>query len=64
MTELPFIGKGEHAYGPLDLKHSDVCSPLSINAGSGLPSSMIVHDLGTWILRDMNLNPLKSSENS
>ena len=66
MTELPFMGKGEHAYGPLDLKHSDVCSPLSINArrSTSLPSSMIVHDLGTWILRDTNLNPLKSSENS
>ena len=33
MTKLPFIEKGEHAYGPLDLTHSDVCGPLSINVG-------------------------------
>ena len=32
MTELPFMGKGEHTYGPLDLLHSNVCGPLSINA--------------------------------
>ena len=32
MIELPFMGKGEHAYGPLDLMHSNVCGPLSINA--------------------------------
>ena len=31
---------------------------------TSLPSSMIVHDLGTCILRDTNLNPLKSPENS
>ena len=35
MTELPFMGKGEHAYGPLDLIHSDVCGPMSINAKGG-----------------------------
>ena len=35
MTVLPFRGKGEHAYGPLDLIHSDVCGPLSINARGG-----------------------------
>ena len=35
MTKLPFMGKGEHAYGPLDLIHSDVYSPLSINARGG-----------------------------
>ena len=35
MTELPFIGNGERASGPLDLIHSDVCSPLSINARGG-----------------------------
>ena len=33
-------------------------------SSTSLPSSMIVHDLGTWILQDKNLNPLKSSENS
>ena len=32
MIKLPFMGKGEHAYGPLNLMHSDVCGPLSINA--------------------------------
>ena len=32
MTELPFMGKRDHAYGPLDLIHSDVCGPLSINS--------------------------------
>ena len=26
------MGKGEHAYEPLDLIHSNVCGPLSINA--------------------------------
>ena len=35
MTELPFIGKGEHAYGRLDLIHSNVCGPLSIHARGG-----------------------------
>ena len=35
MTEFPFIRKGEHAYGPLDLTHSDVCGPLPINARGG-----------------------------
>ena len=35
MTELPIIGKSEHAYGPLDLVHSDVCGPLSINVKGG-----------------------------
>ena len=35
MIKLPFMGKGEHDYGPLDLKHSDVCGPLSINAKGG-----------------------------
>ena len=29
------MGKGEHAYGPLYLIHSDVCGPLSINARGG-----------------------------
>ena len=32
-------------------------------SSTSLPSSMIVHDLGTCILRDTNLNPLKSSKN-
>ena len=35
MTEFPFMGEGEHAYGPLDLIHSYVCGPLSINARGG-----------------------------
>ena len=35
MTEFPFKGKGEHAFGPLDLIHSDVCGPLYINARGG-----------------------------
>ena len=35
MTELPFMGRGEHAYGTLDLIHSDVCSPFSINVRGG-----------------------------
>ena len=35
MTKLPFIGNGEHAYGPLDLIHSDVCGPLFINVKGG-----------------------------
>ena len=35
MIELPFMGNGEHAYGSLDLIHSDVCGPLSINSGGG-----------------------------
>ena len=28
-------GKGEHAYGPLDLIHYDVCGLLSINSRGG-----------------------------
>ena len=32
MIKLPFMGKGEHAYGSLDLIHFDVCGPLSINS--------------------------------
>ena len=35
MTKLPFIGKGEHAYEPLDLLHSDVCGSLFINSICG-----------------------------
>ena len=35
MTEFPFMGKGEQAYGPLDLIHFDVCGPLSINSRGG-----------------------------
>ena len=35
MTELPFMGKSERDYGPLDLKHYDVCGPLFINARGG-----------------------------
>ena len=31
---------------------------------TSLPSSMIVHDLGTCILRDTKMNPLKSLKNS
>ena len=52
MTELPFIGKGEHAYGLLDLMHSDVCGPLmpKVDSSTSLSLSMIVHDLGICIL--------------
>ena len=32
MSELPFLGNGEHAYGSLDLLYSNVCDPLSINS--------------------------------
>ena len=69
MTEFPFIGNGEHAYGPLDPIHSNVCGPLSINSRGCFVYfitfiEMIVHDLGTCILRDTILNPLKSSDNS
>ena len=35
MKELPFMGKGEHTYVLLDLLHSDVCGPLSINTRGG-----------------------------
>ena len=35
MTKLPFMGKSEHDYGPLDLKHSDVYGSLYINAKCG-----------------------------
>ena len=35
MTKLPFMGNGEHVYGPLYLLHYDVCDPLSINARGG-----------------------------
>ena len=32
---VALMGKGEHAYGPLDLIHSYVCGPLSINSIGG-----------------------------
>ena len=35
MIKFPFMGKGEHAYEPLDLIYSDVCGPLSINVRGG-----------------------------
>ena len=35
MIELPFMGKGEHSYRPLDLIHFVVCGPLSNNARDG-----------------------------
>ena len=35
MTVLPFMGKGDHAYEPLDIIHSDVCGPLSFNSRGG-----------------------------
>ena len=35
MIKLPFMGKGEHAYGPLDLIHFDVCGLFSINSRGG-----------------------------
>ena len=43
--------KGEHACGPLDLIHSDVCGPYplipKVVSSTSLPSLMIIHDLGT-----------------
>ena len=54
MTELPFIGNGEHDFGPLDPIHFDVCGPCplmpKVVSSTSLPSSMIIHDLCTWIL--------------
>ena len=44
MTEFPFMGKGEHAYGLLDLIHSDVYGPLSINARGGFVYFIIFID--------------------
>ena len=35
MTELPFMGKSEHAYRPLNIIHSYVCGPFSINSRGG-----------------------------
>ena len=35
MTKLPLKGKGEHANGPLDLIHTNVCGPMSIHARGG-----------------------------
>ena len=53
MIELPFIRKGEHARGPLDLIHFDVCGPCplmpEVVSSTSLLSSMIIRDLGTWI---------------
>ena len=37
---------------------------LEVVSYSSLPPWMIVHDLGTCMLRDTKLNPLKSLENS
>ena len=35
MTKLPFIGKGEHANGILNLIHMDVCCLMFIHARGG-----------------------------
>ena len=35
MTKLPFIGKGEHANGLLDLIHTNACGLMSIYARGG-----------------------------
>ena len=35
MAKLPFMEKGEHGYGPLDLIHFDVCGLFSINGRGG-----------------------------
>ena len=35
MTKFPFMGKDEHVYRLLDLIHSNVCGPLSINSRGG-----------------------------
>ena len=35
MIRLPSIGKGEHAYGPLDLIHKDLSGPISILTRDG-----------------------------
>ena len=35
MTKLPLKGKGERAGGPLDLIHTDVCGPMSMQARGG-----------------------------
>ena len=35
MTKFPFMGKDEHVYGLLNLIHSNVCGPLSINSRGG-----------------------------
>ena len=35
MTEFPFKGKGEQEDGLLDLIHSNVCGPFSINVRGG-----------------------------
>ena len=35
MTKRPFSAKGERAKEPLQLVHSDVCSPLNVQASGG-----------------------------
>ena len=35
MTKLPFTGKSECAYGPLNLIHYDVCGSMSTHAKGG-----------------------------
>ena len=37
MTELPFIRKGECAYGLLDLIHEDICGLMSIHTRCHTP---------------------------
>ena len=48
MTNLPFKGKGERACGPLDLKHSNVCGPMSIHAGGGFIYFITFIDDYSW----------------
>ena len=35
MTKRPFSGKGERSKEPLQIVHSDICGPLSVQARGG-----------------------------
>ena len=43
MTKRPFSAKGERAKEPLQLVHSDVCGPLSVQARGGYKYFGVMH---------------------
>ena len=49
MTKRPFSAKGERSKEPLQLVHSDVCGPLSVQARGGyeyfVTSLTIIQDM-------------------
>ena len=48
MTKLSFKGKGEHASGPLDLIHTDVCGFMSMYSSGGFIYFITFIDDFSW----------------